>query len=54
MCDCTIVCGRTLLIASGRAFNPSQTAIHTSATPRLRISVSTSGQYFAPVVVSSG
>jgi hypothetical protein len=45
---CTVASGHTLPTTSGRPFNPSQTKKNTSLTPRLRISVSTLIQNFAP------
>src|SRR5690606_23495480 len=41
---CTTASSHTVLIASGKPFNPSQTTMHTSATPRFLISVSTASQ----------
>ena len=38
---CTTVSSHTVVIASGRPLSPSQTAMHTSATPRFFSSVST-------------
>jgi hypothetical protein len=43
-----IACGHTALMASGRPVRPSQTTMHTSATPRFLISVRTCSQYLAP------
>jgi hypothetical protein len=37
-----------VVIDSGSPFRPSQTAMHTSLTPRFLISVSTASQNFAP------
>ena len=48
MHNCTVVFGYTLSIASGKPFSPSTQATRTSFTPRLRISVSTCSQNFAP------
>src|SRR3712207_8612850 len=31
---CTVACGKTAVIACGKPFNPSTTAISTSSTPR--------------------
>src|SRR6478736_5452037 len=44
----TTVSSHTVVIASGRCFSPSQTAMHTSWTPRFFSSVSTCSQNFAP------
>ena len=44
----TITAGHTLATTSGRPFSPSQTTKNTSRTPRLRRSVSTLIQNFAP------
>lgn len=41
---CTTANSHTVLIASGKPFNPSQTTMHTSATPRFLISVSTASE----------
>ena len=41
---CTTVSSHTVVIASGRALRPSQTAMHTSWTPRFFNSVSTCSQ----------
>ena len=40
--------GQVASMASGRPFSPSQQTNNTSATPRLRISVSTLSQNLAP------
>src|SRR5664279_4286670 len=40
---CTIVCGNTALIASGKPFRPSTTAMSTSSTPRFFSSFIASG-----------
>ena len=45
---CTIACGQTLPTTSGRPLSPSQTTKNMSLTPRLRRSVSTAIQNFAP------
>src|SRR6266702_2438490 len=45
---CTVVCGHTASIASGRPVSPSQQAISTSRTPRLRSLVHTWAQNLAP------
>jgi hypothetical protein len=37
--------GQRVSIASGRPLRPSHTTMHTSSTPRLRISVRTCSQY---------
>ncbi len=49
---CTIVCGNTASIASGKPFSPSQQMMNASATPRFLSSVITFSQNFAPSVVS--
>jgi hypothetical protein len=38
---CTVVSSQTVLMASGSPLSPSQTAMHTSATPRFFSSAST-------------
>src|ERR671912_2128517 len=43
----TTVCGQVASIASGNPVSPSQQAISTSATPRLRSSASTPAQNYA-------
>ena len=47
-----MACGQTTPIASGSPVSPSQHTMHTSATPRARISDRTESQNFAdsPVV----
>ena len=45
-----MVAGQTAFTESGRPFKPSQTRKNTSATPRLRSSVSTAIQNFAAAV----
>ena len=45
---CTTVSSHTVVIASGNALSPSQTAMQTSCTPRFFSSVSTCSQNFAP------
>src|SRR3954452_18674837 len=45
---CTTVSGKTLVMASGSPLSPSQQAIRTSRSPRLRSWVSTECQNFAP------
>src|SRR3954464_15109530 len=45
---CTIAWGQTLLTTSGRPFSPSQITKNVSLIPRLRRSVSTAIQNFAP------
>ena len=45
---CTMVCGHTFPTTSGSPFNPSQTRKNMSLMPRLRMSVSTLIQNFAP------
>src|ERR1700678_3005167 len=44
----TIAFGQIAMTASGRPVRPSQTTMHTSATPRFLISVRTCNQYLAP------
>lgn len=44
------MCGQVASIASGSPVSPSQQAISTSRTPRLRSSASTPAQNFAPSV----
>ena len=44
---CTIALGNAAATLSGKPFSPSQTMKNTSATPRLRSSVSTLSQYLA-------
>src|SRR5215218_7656271 len=48
----TMASGNTAVIASGKPFRPSTTAISTSSTPRLLSSVMTRSQNFAPSVCS--
>ena len=43
-----MVSGKAAVIASGKPFSPSTTAIRMSWTPRLRSSVITESQNFAP------
>jgi hypothetical protein len=43
-----IAAGHTVAMASGRPVRPSQTTMHTSATPRFLTSASTRSQYLAP------
>jgi hypothetical protein len=43
-----VVSSHTVLMASGSPLSPSQTAMHTSATPRFFSSVSTCNQNLAP------
>jgi hypothetical protein len=43
-----VVNSQTLLVVSGSPLSPSQTAMHTLATPRLFSSVRTCSQNFAP------
>src|SRR4051794_12701892 len=45
---CTMVCGHTLATTSGSPLRPSQTRKNVSFTPRLRMSVRTLIQNFAP------
>jgi hypothetical protein len=45
---CTVVCGNAASIASARPFSPSTTAMRMSLTPRLRSSLKTFSQNFAP------
>src|SRR6266581_5313984 len=45
---CTVVSGHTFPTTSGRPLGPSQTRKNTSRTPRLRMSVRTLIQNFAP------
>src|SRR5215203_800892 len=47
----TTVCGQVASIASGNPVSPSQQAINTSWTPRLRSSANTPAQNFAPSAV---
>src|SRR3954453_7134466 len=47
---CTRVCGKAALIASGKPFSPSTTAIRMSLTPRLRSSLTMRSQNLAPSV----
>src|ERR1700730_16853916 len=49
---CTIVCGKTALIASGKPFRPSTTAMRMSPTPRFFSSFMTRSQNLAPSEVS--
>ena len=49
---CTTVRGNTVVIASGKPLSPSTTAIRMSWQPRLRSSVITRSQNFAPSVCS--
>src|SRR6185437_3532017 len=51
---CTTVCGQTLLTTSGSPLSPSHTTKKTSLTPRLRRSVSTLIQNFAPLTAGAG
>src|SRR3954468_19475490 len=48
----TCACGNTAVIASGKPFRPSTTAISTSSTPRFFSSVITRSQNLAPSVCS--
>src|SRR4051794_32169050 len=45
---CTVACGKTAVIASGKPLRPSTTATSTSSTPRFFSSVMTRSQNFAP------
>ncbi len=45
---CTIVCGHTCAMASGRPFSPSQTTMQQSTVPLFLISDNTRSQYLAP------
>src|SRR5215472_14270190 len=45
---CTVASGKTAVIASGKPFRPSMTAISTSSTPRFFNSFMTRSQNFAP------
>src|SRR5207253_5874667 len=45
---CTVACGKTAVIASGKPFSPSTTAISTSSTPRFLSSFMTRSQNLAP------
>ena len=47
---CTVVSGKAAVIASGKPFSPSTTAMRTPWTPRLRSSFMTPSQNFAPSV----
>jgi hypothetical protein len=47
-----MACGNTALIASGKPFRPSTTAIRMSATPRFFSSFMTRSQNLAPSVCS--
>src|SRR5919112_6274319 len=47
---CTTAAGQTALTAAGRPVSPSQQTIRASRRPRLRSSVSTPDQNFAPSV----
>ena len=49
---CTTVCGNTEVIASGKPFSPSTTAIRMSLTPRASSSLTTLSQNLAPSVCS--
>ncbi|VUX46776.1 conserved hypothetical protein [Candidatus Defluviicoccus seviourii] len=49
---CTWACGKTAVIASGKPFRPSTTAISTSSTPRLFSSFMTRSQNLAPSLCS--
>src|SRR4051812_20786028 len=48
----TVASGKTAVIASGKPFRPSTTAISTSSTPRFLSSVMTRSQNLAPSVCS--
>src|SRR5215218_9304242 len=48
----TMASGKTAVIASGKPFRPSTTAISTSSTPRFLSSVMTRSQNLAPSVCS--
>src|SRR5271168_5133007 len=48
----TTVCGKTALMASGKPFRPSTTAIRMSPTPRVFSSFMTRSQNLAPSVCS--
>src|SRR5215213_376635 len=50
---CTVACGNTAVIASGKPLRPSTTAISTSSTPRFLISFMTRSQNLAPSFCSS-
>src|ERR687894_552475 len=50
---CTVACGKTAVIASGKPFRPSTMAISTSSTPRFLISFMTRSQNLAPSFCSS-
>ena len=49
---CTTVCGKTALMASGKPFRPSTTAIRMSWAPRVLSSLTTRSQNLAPSVCS--
>src|SRR3954471_22840027 len=50
---CTVACGKTAVIASGKPFRPSTTAISRSSTPRFFSSFMTRSQNLAPSFCSS-
>ena len=50
---CTVASGKTAVIASGKPFRPSTTAIRMSSTPRFRSSFMTRSQNLAPSFCSS-
>src|SRR5689334_10062266 len=51
---CTVACGKTAVIASGKPFRPSTTAISTSSTPRFFSSFVTQPELGAPAVINCG
>src|SRR6516225_10221414 len=48
---CTVACGKTAVIGSGKPFRPSTTAINTSSTPRFFRSFITRSQEFGAFIL---